>query len=173
MSSEIREIPGFPGYGASSDGRVWSHWKWGTRTLAVGWREITQGHKPGSEYKTVSIGPFGFQKRCQVHRLVIVTFHGPIPEGMVVDHLDCDKSNNSIENLEIVSSSENERRAFVNGRKLRGIEHGMAKYSEAQIQRIKREYVRGEITQKELAKKIGVGAATVCQVLTGRQWTHV
>jgi len=43
----------------------------------------------------------------QVHRLVAEAFYGIIPEGMVVDHIDRDKTNFNKSNLRIVTSSGN------------------------------------------------------------------
>lgn len=48
-----------------------------------------------------------------VHRLVALAWLGAPPEGKnEVDHLDGDKTNNDVRNLEWVSHSENVRRAF-------------------------------------------------------------
>lgn len=46
--------------------------------------------------------------RCRLaHRLIWVLFHGDIPNGMCVDHLDRNKSNNKIENLRLATYKEN------------------------------------------------------------------
>lgn len=42
-----------------------------------------------------------------IHRLVWETFNGDIPEGKQIDHIDGDTSNNSIDNLQVVSAREN------------------------------------------------------------------
>jgi hypothetical protein len=173
IAGEIREIPGIKGYGASSDGRIWSCWKWGSTVLTDTWREITQKRKAESEYRRVHIGRFGFQKTCQVHRLVVSAFRGPIPKGMVVDHLDCDKSNNSLENLEVVTREENELRALNNGRKFRGEAHPNARYSEPQIRALKLDAALGGKTQGQLVLEHGIKRSTVQAVLSGRLWAHV
>lgn len=52
-----------------------------------------------------------------VHRLIWVLFNGDIPENMVIDHIDGDSTNNSIENLRCVSkkiNSTNKRLSKVN-----------------------------------------------------------
>ena len=59
----------------------------------------------------------GQRKRYFRHRLVAEHFLDK-PEGKdFVNHIDGDKSNNSLENLEWVSQSENEKHAFENGLK--------------------------------------------------------
>ena len=43
------------------------------------------------------------------HRLVWEAVHGPVPKRMEVDHLDGDSSNNRLDNLQLVTGSENRR----------------------------------------------------------------
>lgn len=56
-------------------------------------------------YMSVCLGKNS--KRYLVHRLVYETFIGEIPEGMQVNHKDENKSNNNVENLNLLTPSEN------------------------------------------------------------------
>lgn len=47
------------------------------------------------------------EKCLTIHKIVAETFLGDIPKGYDVDHIDGDKSNNSLTNLEIVTHQEN------------------------------------------------------------------
>lgn len=47
------------------------------------------------------------EKCMTIHRIVAETFLGTIPKGYDVDHLDNDKSNNAVTNLEIITHQEN------------------------------------------------------------------
>lgn len=49
-----------------------------------------------------------------VHHLVYLNFNGlnEIPQGKVIDHIDGNKNNNNLENLQLVSLSENVKNAF-------------------------------------------------------------
>lgn len=49
-----------------------------------------------------------------VHRIIADTFIG-VSKGMEVDHKDGDKTNNIVSNLEVVTHSENMKRAWKNG----------------------------------------------------------
>lgn len=51
-------------------------------------------------------------KHWMCHRLVWESVHGPIPEGMQVNHINGIKDDNRIANLEIVTPSENLRHAY-------------------------------------------------------------
>ena len=71
----------------------------------------TKNHRAKS---TNNAGYFIIQlERCYtIHRIVAETFLGSIPEGYDVDHIDGDKSNNCVTNLEIVTHQENMRRYY-------------------------------------------------------------
>ena len=49
--------------------------------------------------------------RKYVHTVVAEAFHGPRPDGHVINHIDADKLNNAASNLEYVTRSENCRHA--------------------------------------------------------------
>lgn len=48
-----------------------------------------------------------------IHRLVWETFIGIIPDGYEINHIDHNKQNNSLDNLELVTHSENLKKAFL------------------------------------------------------------
>ena len=43
--------------------------------------------------------------------------YGPVPEGMSVDHIDDDKTNDVIENLQLLTNAENAKKAFASGKR--------------------------------------------------------
>lgn len=53
----------------------------------------------------VQCGLFG--KKYLVHRLIWVMHFGSIPDSLVIDHIDCIKTNNRLENLRLASVREN------------------------------------------------------------------
>lgn len=61
------------------------------------------------------------RKPYHLHRVVWELHHGPIPKGMVVDHIDCDKKNNSITNLRLASSSDNSCNRRLSSRNTTGV----------------------------------------------------
>lgn len=56
-------------------------------------------------------------KQYSIHRLMWETFNEPIPEGYYIDHIDGNKSNNSLSNLRLVTQSDNMKNAMKNGHK--------------------------------------------------------
>ena len=59
----------------------------------------------GSKYKKVTI----YGKRYLVHRVVWKCHHGPIPDGLIIHHVDGDPRNNNIENLRAMTQAEHGR----------------------------------------------------------------
>ena len=45
-------------------------------------------------------------KNCRIHRLVWEAFNASIPEGYHIDHIDNSRSNNKLENLQVLSPKE-------------------------------------------------------------------
>lgn len=63
------------------------------------------GNLRNSGYKVVRINGKGYA----VHRLIWIMFNGNIPDLMLIDHIDRNKSNNNIENLRLATYQENNR----------------------------------------------------------------
>lgn len=53
-------------------------------------------------------------KNGLLHRIIWETFNGEIPRGMEIDHIDCNKQNNALSNLRLVTHSENMKLAYAN-----------------------------------------------------------
>ena len=51
-----------------------------------------------------------FKKTIYIHTLVAETFLGVRPEGMVIDHIDGDKSNNNLSNLRYATVEDNSKK---------------------------------------------------------------
>lgn len=70
-------------------------------------------HDNGIGYMYVKLADGSKRKTKYIHRLVWETFRGPIPQGYEINHIDHDKKNNQLENLELVTRSENMHKAFL------------------------------------------------------------
>lgn len=63
--------------------------------------------KPCHKRAQVTLIKDGIRTYPLVYRLVYSAFHGPIPEGMQVNHIDEDPTNNRLENLNLMTPKEN------------------------------------------------------------------
>lgn len=123
-----------PNEGISYNGYLWIHENF-TNLDMIGeiWKPINVG---GTTYKVSNIGRVetnrktfgstatdGYKKvgllgqSFYVHRLVMIAFNGVIDDGLVVNHIDCDKTNNRLDNLEIITYSGNAIHAVLSGSK--------------------------------------------------------
>ena len=72
----------------------------------------TKGNKKRNEYMSCSIRKYGGrQKACQIHRFVWEYFNGVIPEGKVIDHINNDKEDNRLCNLQLITQQKNCKKA--------------------------------------------------------------
>lgn len=88
-------------YWASNWGRIKS-----LNYNRTGKEKILRPRKSGG-YLHVFLRKNGNGKNLYVARLVWEAFNGPIPEGMQVNHINEDKNNNRLENLNLTTPKEN------------------------------------------------------------------
>ena len=96
-----RKIPGFPVYSASNYGRI--------RNDCTG--RIMHVYPNTRGYLTLTLRKDNQPETRSVHRLVAEAFLGGPHPGLDVNHIDGDKTNNCIENLEWCTREENVRHA--------------------------------------------------------------
>jgi hypothetical protein len=78
--------------------------------VILGRRGYAVGHPAGNGHLIVTNG---YRKMCRsAHRMVWEAVHGPIPEGLQINHKNGVKTDNRIENLELVTASENTAHAY-------------------------------------------------------------
>lgn len=108
------------------------------------------------------------------HTCVFSIFHGisELEKHESIDHIDCNKGNNRIENLEGVTVKENTQRASDKGLIPRtyGEINGMSKLKKEEIREIKIMYERKEYNQYEIAEKFGISQSHVSSIINGKRW---
>lgn len=106
----------------------------------------------------------GIRERFFIHRLVATVFIDTDDYTKQVNHIDGNKANNSIDNLEWVTQSENEIHAIKNN--LKGIWRGEFKV----------EYENGDTKIKDnqtaFSREVGVSKTTIRNWLGGKNTTY-
>ena len=111
-----------------------------------------------------------------VHRLVAMAFVPNTDNKRDVNHIDGNKSNNSVINLEWVTPKENVNHAQRMGlMNFKGENHPNAKLSEEDAKEIKRIYKRRskEFGMGALSKKYGVNKTAIYSILHEKTWKHL
>lgn len=109
-----------------------------------------------------------------VHRLVAKAFV-PNPNNLPeVNHIDGDKTNNNADNLEWVTSSQNQKHAFKLGLQVgnKGERNGMAKYTESDVRLVCEMLADGK-RNKEIRDETGFSRSFIEKIKYGETWTHI
>ncbi len=161
MTKEIwKEIKGYEGlYSISSHGRVQREY-----SLA----SAKKGHilKP---FKNIwgyyQVALYKNNKRIvpTIHKLVTLSFLGERPFKKQINHKDGVKKNNRLNNLEYLTCSQNNTHAFRTG-----LRKNKLKYK--QVISIRKQYAKGNITQKELSRKYLIAESNICLIIQNKKW---
>ena len=130
-------------------------------------------NKGNTEYQIINLTlQDGSKKTFRVHRLVLMAF-APIENmyKLEVNHIDGNKKNNSLSNLEWVTSSENKFHAFATGlnKPRRGERSNFSKLTQNKIELIFKLRAEGW-TQKRIAEKIGCTRSNISYILNKKTW---
>jgi len=166
---EWRTIKRFPSYEVSDLGRVRSN-----KTYRGTGQRLIKSHPNTNGYPAITFYENRGEKgqRVTVHRIVAETFLGaqPFPKAQV-NHVDCDKLNCKLTNLEWVTASENIQHAYDNGRRPLFRYGPHIKMSE-KIVRVMRSAYRLGTSTPEISDWLGIHRSTAAHALVGNGWTH-
>jgi hypothetical protein len=155
-------------YAVSSDGEVMSI----GRGCGRGFGKILKQIVTQYGYRAVSIANHPTIIRCLVHRLVVESFNGPIPAGLEVNHIDFDRANNRVDNLEIVTGRANKEHTKRHGRQQHGEGHYNSRLTAADVVAI-RGAAAGDESFRSIAKRHGVTHEAIRKIVRGLAWAHV
>lgn len=165
MEEVWKDIRGFEGaYVISNTGKVLSIPRRGTKHRIPTLRSLSLNH---DGYVKVRLIYNGRDETCRVHRLVAEAFI-PNPENKeTVNHIDGNKQNNNVENLEWADRREQMLHAYKNNLKLPV--HTNRKLTDEQAEAIRKEYKRQskEYGTVALAKKYGVSNSAIGMIVRG------
>jgi len=131
---------------------------------------ILKGNIDRCGYVRVVLSPK--KNRVFLHAMVAECFLGPKPYGEQVNHLDGDKKNNNVNNLEYVTQSENVTHAYKNGLMKAGEGHYQSIFSNDIARKIRKLSFEGMKTY-EIAKSLGANYHTVWGIVKGRTYANV
>lgn len=112
-------------------------------------------------------------KKClKLHRLVASLFI-PNPHNLPqINHIDGDKTNNVVNNLEWCDNSHNQKHAYKMGLQpiRKGDNNGNRLLSEKQVLEIRGKYKPHEYTRKKLAQEYGVTIYCINHIVFNENW---
>lgn len=108
-----------------------------------------------------------------IHRIVWVKYGDkPLEEGLVINHIDGNKENNDISNLELVYQAQNNKHAY--DTKLKKPVKGHVVNSQEFADQIRQDHINGmsynAIIKKYTSQGIKIGKSYVSQIINNKIW---
>ncbi len=122
----------------------------------------------GKGYWALNLWKDAEQYKYSVHSLVAMTFIGPYPDGMEVNHKDSNRQNPRSSNLEYLTPSDN----IIHGRDRLQMEKGVRSHTcLLTVEKVRAIYLmRDQLSLDEIGAMFNVPRQTVSNIAFGRQW---
>lgn len=120
-------------------------------------------------YSVVHVSQDSIQRKIALHRAVYETFVDEIPENMMINHINGIKTDNRIENLELVTNRENIEHYKNNLLTYKGEIHHKAKLTQADVDLIRKRKKFG-VSTMQLSKEYGVNPSTIKRIIARKTW---
>jgi len=164
---------GFPDYRVGQDGSIWTRKIERSPTKTSEWR-LMKCWKTNRGYLLVRLCNRGAKAIYQVHRLVLLTFVGPCPEGMQARHYpDSRRDNNRLNNLSWATQEVNQGDRLEHGTDSRGEKSGKAKLTNEDVMAVRKLACSGRYSKRAIGRMFNVSVDCVIDILTGRTWSHL
>lgn len=162
----FKDIPGYEGlYRVSQYGRVESL----PRSCKEGRILKLINHSNG--YYSCGLTKRSIQKQYKVHRLVMMAFRGE--SKLEVNHIDGNKRNNHLSNLEYCTVAQNAKHAFKLGLRCnKGANNSFKKLNDNDIINIRKLFIKG-LKDKEIGEMYNVHLSTINLIRNNKTWTHI
>ena len=111
---------------------------------------------------------------CKAHRLVYAYFKNELVGDKEINHIDGNKTNNNISNLELSDRFHNMQHAYKLGllKSNIGSKNGYSKLTEEQVLEIRR--LRNEgIMVRELSEMFNISKTNIRDIISRKLWKHI
>ena len=150
-------------YQVSSFGRIKNYKRNKIRKLST--------NKSGYQFVIIKLN--NITKSLSIHRLVAISFITNSENKKEVNHIDGNKKNNNVNNLEWSTRYENQKHAWKNNLYThKGENCHTAKLTELDIIKIRLLYKNG-ISSYRIAKNYNMSAPTIRSIINNKTWKHV
>jgi len=162
----MKQIPGFPNYCATKDGRIWSKKrnKWLKPQHWGNYLRVALRHNKSTHQKSLA-------------HVVLETFIEIRPKGMECRHLDDNPSNNKLSNLRWGTRKENIQDQIKHkthsGFCRKGEKNPLSKLKKSDVKMIVYMYRTGLFIQKEIANFYRIDKTTVSNIISKKTWKHI
>jgi hypothetical protein len=167
-TKKIKELYGKEFFQVSSLGRV-RYYKRNNRANTVSIQTISP--KIQNRYPRVCVKNNGKSFHFSNHKLVALCFLRETKNDEIVDHIDSDICNPRLSNLQIISISQNNKKA--NRIDDSGSNNGMSKHTSHDILNILKLYYHKNVSIKQLSKDFKMSSTTVKRIVSGQTYKNL
>lgn len=147
------------------------------RTRGPGGTKLSEPvEMPGTDlngYYVVNIRNGKTKIACRVHRIVWIAARGVIPDGYVVDHINNDKHDNRLINLQLLTAEDNSHKAKADGLYRVHENNPASKITDEVHDVIQYIYGTSDVTIKQLSEMFGISKSRVHQIIHEDGWTDI
>jgi hypothetical protein len=137
--------------------------------------KLLSKHLSNKGYYVVGMWLNGKSIKFNLHRIIAETYI-PNPENKSqVNHINGDKLDNRIENLEWVTNQENRNHAVQNKLHAQGEQIGNSKFTEDDIKWIRENYIphHPQYGMSAMARKLNTYPSTIHKIIHRTRWNHI
>lgn len=161
MSCEWKEVPGFDLYLCSTDGFVKNKKR----------NRLLKPSEDKNGYLRVVLVANKKKKNIAVHRVVGMTFIKNPQNKPQINHIDGNKKNNTVQNLEWVTNEENRAHAFRTGLAcFKGEKNPNAKINTRTVKHIRKLFATGKWNKCQLARMFSISRTMVRFIVENKNW---
>ena len=124
-------------------------------------------------YLTSNITLNGIKKQCRHHRIIWISQNGIVPDGYVIDHINNDKKDNRISNMQLLTAEDNSTKAAQDGLYATGLDNPQTKIDPDLREEIAFVYKYSGLTQRQLAEVYGVSKSRINQIVKSVSWVDI
>lgn len=170
MREVFEDLKGYEdSYQISDSGRIFTKRRLIGNQIYYGKELVPQLTSDG--YLKVTLSKNCKSKKYYLHRLVAIQFLDNLDNLSQVNHIDGNKLNNSITNLEWCTKQENQNHAIRTGLMQIGQERPSSKLTEQQVLEIYK--LKGVLKAQDIADRYKVSKNTINCILRGSKWKYL